>query len=53
MKINKFLKTIIITLIIIAISIISFLGIYVEDKHTMKNLIPDYKTLPAKKGRKE
>lgn len=43
MKINKFLKTIIITLIIIAISIISFLGIYVEDKHTMKNLIPDYK----------
>lgn len=43
MKVNKFLKTSIITLIIIAISIISFLGMYVEDKNTMKNLVPEYK----------
>lgn len=42
MKMNNFLKTVIITLIIIGISIISFLGLYVEDKNTMKNLVPDY-----------
>lgn len=42
MKMNNFFKTVIITLIIIGISIISFFGIYVEDKNTMKNLVPDY-----------
>jgi len=41
-KVNKFLKIIIITLMIIAISIISFFGIYVEDKNKMKNLMPEY-----------
>lgn len=42
MKMKNFLKTVLITLIIIGISIISFFGIYVEDKNTMKNLVPDY-----------
>lgn len=42
MKVNNFLKTILITLIVVGISIISFLGIFVEDKNTMKNLMPEY-----------
>lgn len=42
MKKKNFIKTVIITLIIIGISIISFFGIYVENKNTMKNLMPDY-----------
>ena len=42
MKMKNFLKTILITLIIIGISIISFFGIYVEDKNAMKNLVPEY-----------
>lgn len=42
MKNKNLLKTILITLIIIGISIISFGGIYVNDKNTVKNLVPNY-----------
>ena len=42
MKRNRILKIIVITLLIILLSIISFGGIFVEDKNTMKNLVADY-----------
>ena len=42
MKRNRILKIIVITLLIILLSIISFGGIFVENKNTMKNLVADY-----------
>ena len=42
MKRNRILKIVVITLLIILLSIISFGGIFVEDKNTMKNLVADY-----------
>lgn len=42
MKINKILKTTLIILIIILLSIISFVGIYVKDKNKMSNVVKDY-----------
>lgn len=42
MKKSKILKIIVITLLVILLSIISFGGIFVQDKNAMKNLIPDY-----------
>ena len=42
MKKNNSLKLTLIILIIILISIISFVGIYVENKNSMENIIPNY-----------
>lgn len=42
MKINKILKTTLITLVVILLSIVSFVGIYVKDKGRMVNVIKDY-----------
>lgn len=43
MKVKSITRIIVILLAIILISIISFLGIYVQDKNTMKNILPEYK----------
>lgn len=43
MKRNKILKITVITLLVILLSIISFGGIFIPYKNSMKNLIPDYK----------
>lgn len=43
MKLDKGLKITLIILLIILISIISFAGIYVQDKKQMKNILADYK----------
>ena len=53
MKNKNLLKTILITLIIIGISIISFAGIYVSDKNSVKNLVPDYILTRELKGYRE
>lgn len=42
MKISKILKITVITLLTILLSIISFGGIFIQDKNSMKNFIPDY-----------
>lgn len=42
MKINKILKTSLIILVIILLSIISFIGLYVQDKNKMSNNIKEY-----------
>lgn len=42
MKINKILKTSLIVLVIILLSIISFIGIYVKDKNKMSNIVKGY-----------
>lgn len=42
MKINKVLKTSLIILVIILLSIISFIGIYVKDKNKMSNIVKGY-----------
>lgn len=42
MKINKSLKVSLIILVIILLSIISFIGIYVQDKNKMSNIVKDY-----------
>ena len=42
-KLDKGLKITLIILLIILISIISFAGIYVQDKKQMKNILADYK----------
>lgn len=42
MKKNKALKLTLIILIIILLSIISFAGIYVQNKNTMENVLPEY-----------
>lgn len=42
MKINKVLKTSLIILIIVLLSIISFAGIYVKDKNKMSNIVKEY-----------
>ena len=41
---NKSLKMVLTILIIVLISLISFLGVYVKEKNRMKNVIPEYKT---------
>lgn len=41
MKKNK-LKIITITLLIVLLTMVSFLGVYVQDKNTMKNAVKDY-----------
>ncbi len=43
MKINKSLKITLIILVIILLSIISFIGIYVQNKGRMVNVVSDYK----------
>ena len=43
MNVNKFLKLSLIILIIVFLSIISFVGIYVQDKNVMSNIVKDYK----------
>lgn len=43
MKLDKGLKIALIILLIILISIISFGGIYVQEKKSMKNIVADYK----------
>ena len=43
MNVNKFLKLSLIILIIIFLSIISFVGIYIQDKNVMSNIVKDYK----------
>ena len=53
MKKKNLLKTILIILIIIGVSIISFGGIYVNDKNTVKNLVPDYILSRELKGYRE
>jgi len=40
---NKSLKMVLTILIIVLISIISFLGVYVKEKNIMKNVLPEYK----------
>lgn len=42
MKRNKALKITLIILIIILLSIISFVGIYVQNKNVVKNVLPEY-----------
>lgn len=42
MKLDKRLKTAVMILLIILISIISFAGIYVQDKNSMVNVLKDY-----------
>lgn len=42
MKVNKILKITVTTLLVILLSIISFGGLFVQDKNAMKNLIPNY-----------
>ncbi|MBP3255778.1 MAG: hypothetical protein J6M60_04750 [Clostridia bacterium] len=42
MKQNKNLKTVLMVLIIALISIVSFGGIYVENKGVMENIVPEY-----------
>jgi len=42
-KKNKILKITLIILLIVLVSIISFGGIFVENKNSMKNIVPDYK----------
>ena len=39
----KLLRKISTIVIIVLLSLISFVGIYVKDKRTMKNIIPEYK----------
>ena len=39
---NKTLKTVLALLVIVLISLISFGGIFVKNKNTMKNLLPEY-----------
>lgn len=51
MKKNVGLKVLVI-LIIIAICLISFVGIFVKDKNQMKNIIPDYLLSMNLKGRR-
>ena len=51
MKKNIGLKILVI-LIIIAICLISFVGIFVKDKNQMKNIIPDYLLSMNLKGRR-
>lgn len=42
MKVNKILKITVTILLVILLSIISFGGIFVQDKNSMKNFIPNY-----------
>lgn len=42
MKVNKILKTILIVLVIVLVSILSFAGIYVQDKNKMENKVKEY-----------
>lgn len=42
MKLDKKLKIALIILLIIFISIISFVGIYIQDKNTMKDIVKEY-----------
>ena len=42
MKVNKKLKLALIILLIVLVSIISFLGVYIQNKNLMENKIPDY-----------
>ena len=42
MKLNQKLKIALLILIIVFISLISFIGIFVQDKGIMKNLLPEY-----------
>ena len=39
---NRRLKITFITLLIVLLSIISFVGIFVQDTKFMKNILPDY-----------
>lgn len=39
---NNTLKIILAVLVIILISLISFMGIFVKDKNRMKNILPEY-----------
>ena len=42
MKKNKGIKLTLIILCIILLSMISFVGVYVQNKGTMKNVLPEY-----------
>ena len=42
MKAQKRLNLVLIVLIVLMLSLISFLGIYYQDKNTMVSRIPDY-----------
>ena len=50
MEQNKKLKILLMILIIVLISILSFGGIYVENKGVMKNVVPDYSLSKDLKG---
>lgn len=50
MKQNKIIKIFLMVLIIVLISIISFGGIYIENKGTMENLVPEYLLAKDLKG---
>lgn len=53
MKTQKKLNLVLIVLIILLLSIVSFGGIYIKDKNNMKNILPSYKLGNDLKGYRE